>query len=107
MKIYIVMDILLGLIPIAGDIADMVFKCNGRNVRLLEEYLEEKYNTKDLEGSYNDVRGDRRDDRRRNRSRDDRYDDRYDDQETGTTIGRNDRPLRIEPARNGTKGSRR
>ncbi|MGQ8365584.1 DUF4112 domain-containing protein [Glaciecola sp. 1036] len=33
-----VIDFALGLIPIVGDIADMVFKANIRNVRIMEKY---------------------------------------------------------------------
>ncbi|KAI9019362.1 hypothetical protein CLU79DRAFT_758488 [Phycomyces nitens] len=33
------MDFLVGLTPVAGDILDVLFKCNWRNAQLLEEYL--------------------------------------------------------------------
>lgn len=43
-KMYInaIIDLLIGLVPFAGDLADAVFKCNTRNVVLLEKYLEKE-----------------------------------------------------------------
>ncbi|OBZ87772.1 hypothetical protein A0J61_04173 [Choanephora cucurbitarum] len=35
----IMIDFMLGLTPIAGDILDILFKCNWRNAMLFEEYL--------------------------------------------------------------------
>jgi hypothetical protein len=35
----VLFDLLLGAIPVAGDIADMWFRANSRNVALLREYL--------------------------------------------------------------------
>jgi len=43
MKAWIVTDGLIGLVPIIGDILDASIKCNARNCRLLEEYLDKKY----------------------------------------------------------------
>lgn len=37
------LDFAVGLIPILGDLADAQLKCNGRNVRLLEEHLDKMY----------------------------------------------------------------
>lgn len=34
----IVMDFLIGLFPVLGDMTDFVFKSNSRNMRILEEY---------------------------------------------------------------------
>jgi hypothetical protein len=39
MFINIIVDAVLGSIPIVGDLFDVAFKANKRNVRLLEEYL--------------------------------------------------------------------
>ena len=35
----VLFDLLLGAVPVAGDIADMWFRANSRNVALLREYL--------------------------------------------------------------------
>ena len=35
----VLVDLLLGAIPVAGDVADMWFRSNARNVALLREYL--------------------------------------------------------------------
>ena len=43
MLLNIIMDFTVGLIPFLGDLADAAFKCNTRNVRLLEETLDKKY----------------------------------------------------------------
>jgi hypothetical protein len=43
MKAWIVTDGLIGLVPFIGDILDASIKCNARNCRLLEEYLDKKY----------------------------------------------------------------
>ncbi|KAI7360021.1 hypothetical protein KC354_g8993 [Hortaea werneckii] len=43
MIINIIMDFLVGLVPFLGDIADAAFKCNTKNVRLLERHLDQKY----------------------------------------------------------------
>ncbi|KAG2221643.1 hypothetical protein INT45_001168, partial [Circinella minor] len=39
MLINVFVDFVLGLTPIAGDILDILFKCNWRNYLILEEYL--------------------------------------------------------------------
>lgn len=39
----VAIDFALGLVPFLGDIADASFKCNTKNVALLEKYLVEKY----------------------------------------------------------------
>ena len=39
MLLNILIDAVLGSIPIVGDLFDIAFKANNRNVRLLEEYL--------------------------------------------------------------------
>jgi hypothetical protein len=43
MKAWIVTDGLIGLVPLIGDVLDASIKCNARNCRLLEEYLDKKY----------------------------------------------------------------
>lgn len=42
MLINIVIDFLIGLVPLAGDLADAVYKCNSRNAVLLERHLRDK-----------------------------------------------------------------
>lgn len=37
------LDFIVGLVPFLGDFADAAFKCNGKNVRLLEEHLDKVY----------------------------------------------------------------
>jgi hypothetical protein len=44
----ILIDFLVGLIPFVGDLADAAIKCNGKNVRLLEEHLDKKYKPQTL-----------------------------------------------------------
>ena len=36
-------DFAVGLVPFVGDLADAAFKCNTRNLRLLEQTLDKKY----------------------------------------------------------------
>ncbi|QIW94653.1 hypothetical protein AMS68_000171 [Peltaster fructicola] len=43
MLINIALDFAVGLIPFLGDIADAAFKCNTKNARLLEVYLDKKH----------------------------------------------------------------
>ena len=43
MYFWMLLDFALGLIPFVGDLADAAMKCNSRNVRLLEERLDEVY----------------------------------------------------------------
>jgi hypothetical protein len=43
MKAWIVTDGVIGLVPFIGDFLDASIKCNARNCRLLEEYLDKKY----------------------------------------------------------------
>ena len=43
MMINVIMDFVVGLIPFLGDLADAAFKCNTKNLRLLEETLDKKY----------------------------------------------------------------
>jgi Domain of unknown function (DUF4112) len=42
MYVNVALDFVVGLIPLAGDFADMLFKANSRNYKLLEMHLAEK-----------------------------------------------------------------
>jgi hypothetical protein len=44
----VAVDFALGLVPILGDLADATFRCNTRNVALLERYLKEKHGPRDV-----------------------------------------------------------
>ncbi|KAF2126627.1 hypothetical protein P153DRAFT_369308 [Dothidotthia symphoricarpi CBS 119687] len=48
MAINLIIDFLVGLVPFIGDLADAAVKCNGKNVRLLEEHLDAKYKPKEV-----------------------------------------------------------
>jgi hypothetical protein len=48
MLVNLAIDFLVGLIPFLGDIADAAVKCNGKNVRLLEEHLDKVYKPQDI-----------------------------------------------------------
>lgn len=48
MLIFVAIDLIIGFVPLLGDIADAWFKANTRNVRVLEKYLDAKYKPKDL-----------------------------------------------------------
>ncbi|KAK5167622.1 uncharacterized protein LTR77_007321 [Saxophila tyrrhenica] len=43
MMLNIIVDFVVGLVPFIGDLADAAFKCNTKNLRLLEEVLDKKY----------------------------------------------------------------
>lgn len=43
MLINIILDFVVGLVPILGDLADAAFKANTKNLRLLERHLDAKY----------------------------------------------------------------
>ncbi|KAK5119108.1 hypothetical protein LTR62_000319 [Meristemomyces frigidus] len=43
MLINILIDFAVGLVPFIGDLADAAFKCNTKNVALLEKHLDQKY----------------------------------------------------------------
>jgi hypothetical protein len=133
MAFNMLLDFLVGLIPFVGDLADAAIKCNGKNVRALEEYLDKKYKPKALVESdalleksrrprpasvYVDF-SDEEDERRGN------FDDRHDDvrRPQRAHSGRRERPVDEEmglprhdtrrtqrddrPSRNNTKSSRR
>lgn len=42
MLMNIIIDFLIGLVPLLGDVADVMYKANTRNAALLESYLREK-----------------------------------------------------------------
>lgn len=48
MYIYLFIDLLVGLVPFVGDLADAYVKANGKNVRLLEQHLDMKYKPKSV-----------------------------------------------------------
>lgn len=43
MMFNLALDFVVGLVPFVGDLADAAIKCNGKNVRLLEEHLDKVY----------------------------------------------------------------
>lgn len=43
----LMLDFAIGLVPFIGDLADAAYKCNSRNVRLLEERLDDVYKPKE------------------------------------------------------------
>ena len=66
MLINIIADFLVGLVPFLGDLADAAFKCNTRNLRLLEVTLDKKY--KPTGRDERDLVGVDREKRRKNRA---------------------------------------
>ncbi|KAF2835346.1 hypothetical protein M501DRAFT_907664, partial [Patellaria atrata CBS 101060] len=46
MLLNVLLDFVVGLIPLVGDLADAGFKANSRNVRVLEKRLDEVYKPK-------------------------------------------------------------
>ncbi|KAH9828922.1 hypothetical protein Tdes44962_MAKER02351 [Teratosphaeria destructans] len=67
MIINIIIDFAVGLVPFLGDIADAAFKCNTKNLRLLEVHLDQKYNPRHSRGDDRDLAGVDRETRRKNR----------------------------------------
>jgi hypothetical protein len=126
MLVNLAIDFIVGLVPFIGDLADAAVKCNGKNVRLLEEHLDKVFKPVDQKARDSQLPRDRRprpasvyvdfddeQDERRN-TFDDRSDDvrapqqaysgrRPQDEEMG--VPRQQRDER--PSRNGTKSSRR
>jgi len=120
MMFNLALDFVVGLVPFIGDVADAAVKCNGKNVRLLEEHLDKVYMPEELKAKnsklpresrprpasvYIDV-SDEEDERRGT------YDDHHDQvrQPQRAYSGRRDRIPDEEmgrPARNDTRGSRR
>lgn len=50
MLLNILLDFGVGLVPFLGDLADAWFKCNTRNLRLLEVHLDKKYKPSGADG---------------------------------------------------------
>jgi hypothetical protein len=48
MMVNLAIDFIVGLVPFIGDLADAAVKCNGKNVRLLEEHLDKVFKPQDL-----------------------------------------------------------
>lgn len=61
-------DFVVGLIPFVGDLADAAFKCNTRNLRLLENVLDKKYKPSSSRRDDRDLAGVDREKRRKNRA---------------------------------------
>lgn len=128
-----VLDFAVGLVPVVGDLADAAYKCNAKNVRLLEKHLDEKYKPKEIRDREAKMDKDRRprpatvyedfsdeEDERRG-TFDDRHSpvdrpqrtyssrrDRIPDEEMGLGRGDTHRSRRDDrPSRHGTKSSRR
>lgn len=51
MKMNVILAFVIGLVPIAGDIADILYKCNTRNALLLEQELLKRGQTR-LQDAY-------------------------------------------------------
>ena len=66
MMLNIVVDFVVGLVPFIGDLADAAFKCNTKNLRLLEIALDKKY--KPEVRDERDLAGVDREKRRKNRA---------------------------------------
>lgn len=67
MLINIAVDFLVGLVPFIGDLADAAFKCNTKNLRLLEECLDKKHKPQSLQRDERDFIGVDKEQRRSNR----------------------------------------
>lgn len=48
MALNILVDFLIGLVPVIGDLGDAAFRSNTRNVKKLEEYLMNKHGPRDV-----------------------------------------------------------
>jgi hypothetical protein len=57
MLINVALDFLVGLIPFIGDLADAAFKCNTKNLRLLEVTLDKKYKPSEMKADPRDHGG--------------------------------------------------
>ncbi|KAF2825995.1 hypothetical protein CC86DRAFT_37534 [Ophiobolus disseminans] len=123
-------DFLIGLVPFVGDLADAAVKCNGKNVRVLEEHLDKVYKPQDLKARDAQLPRERRPrpasvyiDVDETEDRRDTFEDRTDDvrppQQTYSSRRPQDEEMGIprqdthrshrdeKPARHGTKSSRR
>ncbi|KAH7370968.1 hypothetical protein BKA66DRAFT_573152 [Pyrenochaeta sp. MPI-SDFR-AT-0127] len=124
-------DFLVGLVPFIGDIADAAVKCNGKNVRLLEEHLDTVYKPDAVKANEAKLPRDRRprpasvyvdfsdEEEERRNTFDDHHDDvrqpqrtydgrRIPDEEMGIPRQDTQRTYKDQrPSRNNTKSSRR
>jgi len=131
MLVNLAIDFLVGLVPFIGDIADAAVKCNGKNVRLLEEHLDKVYKPDELKNRDAKLPRERRprpasvyidfsdEEEERRNTFDDRHDDvrqpqrsydgrRVPDLEMGVVQQDPQRSYKGErPSRNNTKKSRR
>jgi hypothetical protein len=48
MMLWVVIDFFIGLVPFVGDLLDAGLKANSKNVRILEEHLDQKYKPKEV-----------------------------------------------------------
>jgi len=67
MMINIALDFAVGLVPFVGDLVDAAFKCNTKNLRLLEVHLDKKYRPDRNRRDDRDLAGVDRAQRRKNR----------------------------------------
>ena len=68
MLLNIAVDFAVGLVPFVGDLADAAFKCNTKNLRLLETTLDKKYKPSSSRRDERDGVGEDKEKRRRNRA---------------------------------------
>lgn len=57
MLINILIDFAVGLVPFIGDLADAAWKCNTKNLRLLETHLDKKHRPRNLAPDERDLAG--------------------------------------------------
>ncbi|KAF2031152.1 hypothetical protein EK21DRAFT_99907 [Setomelanomma holmii] len=128
MLVNLAIDFIVGLVPFIGDLADAAVKCNGKNVRLLEEHLDKVYKPQELKTRDSQLPRERRprpasvyvdfDDELVDRQN--AFDDEYDNVRQPQRVYSKRRPNDVEsgvprqdtrrderPSRNGTKNSRR
>lgn len=60
MIVNIIVNFAVGLIPFVGNLADAAIKCNSKNVRLFENYLDKTYKPKQQQDLDNALPADRR-----------------------------------------------
>ncbi|KAF2636313.1 hypothetical protein P280DRAFT_473157 [Massarina eburnea CBS 473.64] len=132
MMLNLVVDFTIGLVPVVGDLVDAAVKCNGRNVRLLENHLDRKYKPEAIQEAESKLPANKRprpatiyedfsdeEDTRRG-TFDDRHDDvrqptraysgrkeRVPDEEMGLPRQDTHRSHKEKPGRRGTNSSRR
>jgi hypothetical protein len=128
MLVNLAIDFIVGLVPFIGDLADASIKCNGKNVRLLEEHLDKVFKPQEQQAAEAKLPRERRprpasvfvdfddeQEERRNTFADERHDVRQpqqaysgrrpQDEEMG--MPRHETRQDTRPSRNGTKSSRR